>query len=110
MIRRPPRSTLFPYTTLFRSIALDAVFVYPDVHTSPLSGDTQKDVKGKNLLRYLSETDKVIISGSAYRRKTSLAKIVAKEWRHTRAFYPLLTTGAQIKEATDAFIELLFKG
>src|SRR5687768_12611595 len=23
MIRRPPRSTLFPYTTLFRSIALD---------------------------------------------------------------------------------------
>src|SRR5256885_3909982 len=24
MIRRPPRSTLFPYTTLFRSIAHDA--------------------------------------------------------------------------------------
>src|SRR5256885_6241567 len=24
MIRRPPRSTLFPYTTLFRSPALDA--------------------------------------------------------------------------------------
>src|SRR3712207_8809216 len=23
MIRRPPRSTLFPYTTLFRSIAID---------------------------------------------------------------------------------------
>src|SRR3712207_6903195 len=25
MIRRPPRSTLFPYTTLFRSIGLDGV-------------------------------------------------------------------------------------
>src|SRR3712207_8029902 len=25
MIRRPPRSTLFPYTTLFRSIAADLV-------------------------------------------------------------------------------------
>src|SRR5258705_5066295 len=24
MIRRPPRSTLFPYTTLFRSVALSA--------------------------------------------------------------------------------------
>src|SRR5436190_8966013 len=24
MIRRPPRSTLFPYTTLFRSAAIDA--------------------------------------------------------------------------------------
>src|SRR5260370_2889954 len=27
MIRRPPRSTLFPYTTLFRSHALDVDFV-----------------------------------------------------------------------------------
>src|SRR3712207_7051495 len=25
MIRRPPRSTLFPYTTLFRSLRLDAL-------------------------------------------------------------------------------------
>src|SRR5256885_7393592 len=25
MIRRPPRSTLFPYTTLFRSVQIDAV-------------------------------------------------------------------------------------
>src|SRR2546426_5835345 len=25
MIRRPPRSTLFPYTTLFRSVELDQV-------------------------------------------------------------------------------------
>jgi len=25
MIRRPPRSTLFPYTTLFRSIAVAVV-------------------------------------------------------------------------------------
>src|SRR2546425_1796620 len=27
MIRRPPRSTLFPYTTLFRSLAQDHVVV-----------------------------------------------------------------------------------
>src|SRR2546422_7419712 len=26
MIRRPPRSTLFPYTTLFRSVSTGAVF------------------------------------------------------------------------------------
>src|SRR3712207_7386712 len=25
MIRRPPRSTLFPYTTLFRSVGVDAL-------------------------------------------------------------------------------------
>src|SRR2546430_13549625 len=35
MIRRPPRSTLFPYTTLFRSLSLvrlerDAILVFAD--------------------------------------------------------------------------------
>src|ERR1044072_7720324 len=28
MIRRPPRSTLFPYTTLFRSVMFLLLFVY----------------------------------------------------------------------------------
>src|SRR5687768_18092886 len=32
MLRRPPRSTLFPYTTLFRSRLPDQVGVRPDVH------------------------------------------------------------------------------
>src|SRR3712207_7496360 len=31
MIRRPPRSTLFPYTTLFRSRFYDPASVAPDV-------------------------------------------------------------------------------
>src|SRR5687768_18244279 len=34
MIRRPPRSTLFPYTTLFRSMAFrvtDGAFIWQDV-------------------------------------------------------------------------------
>src|SRR5262249_61844099 len=30
MIRRPPRSTLFPYTTLFRSEGVDEVFSHAD--------------------------------------------------------------------------------
>src|SRR3712207_7684655 len=30
MIRRPPRSTLFPYTTLFRSEAIDEFTVVPE--------------------------------------------------------------------------------
>src|SRR5438132_6902706 len=30
MLRRPPRSTLFPYTTLFRSLAADLVSVKGD--------------------------------------------------------------------------------
>src|SRR3712207_7754465 len=35
MIRRPPRSTLFPYTTLFRSFLTKSVSVGPGAHTLP---------------------------------------------------------------------------
>src|SRR2546422_1204985 len=31
MIRRPPRSTLFPYTTLFRSVGLSWTYLVPTV-------------------------------------------------------------------------------
>src|SRR5256885_5289703 len=37
MIRRPPRSTLFPYTTLFRSIVDDTPIDYLDF-ASPVAG------------------------------------------------------------------------
>src|SRR2546430_10323085 len=35
MIRRPPRSTLFPYTTLFRSSARRATVYSPCLHEQP---------------------------------------------------------------------------
>src|SRR3712207_8836454 len=34
MIRRPPRSTLFPYTTLFRSVHIDRITYLPIVDTT----------------------------------------------------------------------------
>src|SRR2546426_4127034 len=41
MIRRPPRSTLFPYTTLFRSKAIGVVDVYlVEPHESLEGADT----------------------------------------------------------------------
>src|SRR3712207_8024276 len=43
MIRRPPRSTLFPYTTLFRSLDL--------VHLRALVGDLGVDLAGDEVLR-----------------------------------------------------------
>src|SRR2546427_1614033 len=39
MIRRPPRSTLFPYTTLFRSPALDRRHHLHDAAAGELLGD-----------------------------------------------------------------------
>src|SRR5256885_16213361 len=38
MIRRPPRSTLFPYTTLFRSLGQPLYFVTPEVVGFKLTG------------------------------------------------------------------------
>src|SRR2546429_3155382 len=35
MIRRPPRSTLFPYTTLFRSGATLLAWIIPAIHEVP---------------------------------------------------------------------------
>src|SRR3712207_7345366 len=37
MIRRPPRSTLFPYTTLFRSLAAHRRFREANLVTMPVS-------------------------------------------------------------------------
>src|SRR3712207_7802281 len=35
MIRRPPRSTLFPYTTLFRSVRMDGVVILKPARQKP---------------------------------------------------------------------------
>src|SRR3712207_7722988 len=44
MIRRPPRSTLFPYTTLFRSDRFQAVALeFQGVAVQPLPGPAQRD-------------------------------------------------------------------
>src|SRR5690349_22421615 len=40
MIRPPPRSTLFPYTTLFRSVQVDGVgIVDPEGHVEGAAGE-----------------------------------------------------------------------
>src|SRR6266481_8135551 len=51
MIRRPPRSTLFPYTTLFRSRRRDRFDVGPDLAAEPgrdhrLAGRHRTDARG----------------------------------------------------------------
>src|SRR3712207_9298082 len=39
MIRRPPRSTLFPYTTLFRSPTLDFLKQFAKTHRTKAAGE-----------------------------------------------------------------------
>src|SRR2546430_12070060 len=47
MIRRPPRSTLFPYTTLFRSEALVAAEEAAAEHHVGLAGGDGRDQRGQ---------------------------------------------------------------
>src|SRR5439155_17044250 len=44
MIRRPPRSTLFPYTTLFRSVS-DVAAVLADRDAGGLTGETTRAIR-----------------------------------------------------------------
>src|SRR5256885_9399590 len=44
MIRRPPRSTLFPYTTLFRSLG-DEGPSWLGIETREVTADTAKELK-----------------------------------------------------------------
>src|SRR2546425_3665874 len=56
MIRRPPRSTLFPYTTLFRSVARRHVMVYGGdrevgtAHTPPGEAQARKRLRRGHLV------------------------------------------------------------
>src|SRR5437762_10721351 len=47
MIRRPPRSTLFPYTTLFRSVAGDHVNAEPPFHLAHRLDDVARMTVGR---------------------------------------------------------------
>src|SRR2546426_7287065 len=61
MIRRPPRSTLFPYTTLFRSHGGDAGAPEPDVDSGGLpQGGAERLVQGPGAHR---EGDPDVITG-----------------------------------------------
>src|SRR5256886_6451740 len=84
MIRRPPRSTLFPYTTLFRSQALEygvkfagctVHFVDENLDAGPiilqatvpvLDGDTEESLSSRILKeehRIYSEAVKIVLEG-----------------------------------------------
>src|SRR3712207_7677778 len=69
MIRRPPRSTLFPYTTLFRSNAMDiqckvprgAFYIFPKIDTKDRWKDDQHFV-----IDLLNNTGVLTVHGSGF--------------------------------------------
>src|SRR2546430_11083963 len=75
MIRRPPRSTLFPYTTLFRSHDHGARVVYLEVRES--------NVIARRLYESLGFTE-VARRASYYRRPVEDAVILRADRKSTR--------------------------
>jgi hypothetical protein len=91
-------------------LPLEAVYVFPDIATSTFSASNiNKDVKGENLLAYLNKTPKLVIRGSAYSGKTSLAKVIVKEWVRGRTLFPILISGREITQADQAYVGRLVR-
>src|SRR3712207_3243261 len=67
MIRRPPRSTLFPYTTLFRSPELARTLVVNVVGAGPRAIELRQEVYGRfvELLRDVADLAADQLGGTA---------------------------------------------
>src|SRR3712207_8330441 len=62
MIRRPPRSTLFPYTTLFRSASQCLMQSKPKLMRISIEGELNKGVVSKDIILYI--ISKISASGA----------------------------------------------
>src|SRR2546422_2944669 len=79
MIRRPPRSTLFPYTTLFRSVEADgqaAAEVVRHGENADGIGDVDVDARGRAAAAIVAhgvgERVVVVVDGCVDRKSTRL--------------------------------------
>src|SRR2546430_14535163 len=88
MIRRPPRSTLFPYTTLFRSLFLCHIGEADSAHREGLRMYTQGlDSLGKESV-HVGSADTAALEARFQGRIDADDKIEPKDWmpqayRHT---------------------------
>src|SRR3712207_7254672 len=75
MIRRPPRSTLFPYTTLFRSLAADLL---PRPH--PLFGvGYRREALGSELVIY-RPPDEVVHDDDLVRSEEHTSELQSRQY------------------------------
>src|SRR2546430_11397524 len=87
MIRRPPRSTLFPYTTLFRSLARGGSAAPPRRHARFLQqrnrADAGRGVPDRKSTRLNSSHSQISYAVFCLKKKnTRLAEIAAEPTRH----------------------------
>src|SRR3712207_7946837 len=86
MIRRPPRSTLFPYTTLFRSVLAVVGFVYVAQKYGPglVAAGKQSVEEGRAYGRATDEQGCVDESVARHKRAEGFAGIINTDRKSTR--------------------------
>src|SRR2546422_10348642 len=89
MIRRPPRSTLFPYTTLFRSLYAARAGVASIDHAYQLSDETMRIMREKQIFAVPTFTIAEYFAGhaaspaEAERERQMLSLHVERSEEHT---------------------------
>src|SRR5215468_10492052 len=102
MIRRPPRSTLFPYTTLFRSADTSAWFVLEVVPRNEPSASEQPDRKSTRLNSSHITTSYAVFCLKK-KNSTEIAAMVAKSKERLAA---KLATLLEVAEARRKALDL----
>src|SRR5436305_2585655 len=109
MIRRPPRSTLFPYTTLFRSRRREPHALRPRDHGVARRGADDPGARG--LPRRVARVARVIVSRDNERLKL-VRKLADRRWRDKLGLF--VAEGEDLVDAARAAgiepVELLVAG
>src|SRR3712207_7410578 len=101
MIRRPPRSTLFPYTTLFRSRERDVLLTaysplargrVPDEGTLTEIGEAHGKTAGQVALRWLLEDRKSTRLNSSHANISYAVFCLKKKKQHTQSHLSNITS------------------
>src|SRR2546427_6914415 len=93
MIRRPPRSTLFPYTTLFRSAAPGQLQVQVLAHRPQRAGLHARAARGAEVLEYRSEEHTSELQSQSNLVCRLLLEKKKKTNRETHYSHTMRTTG-----------------
>src|SRR5258708_31888491 len=81
MIRRPPRSTLFPYTTLFRSHSTEDAAGFPYLSLCRRSGQrAHDDLQDRKSTRLNSSHQIISYAVFCLKKKKKVTKSVGAEW------------------------------